>query len=93
MARVFKVEGKWALSADALQWILCRYRGGDRYGVAFVSTTKDILARCMREKGVEPHTAEKLLGGLPATFKEFKASQEAFWGHGWPIHHSKRTTE
>jgi hypothetical protein len=93
MARVFEVEGKWTLSADAVQWILYRNRSGARDGVAFVSTTKDILARCMREKGVEPHTAEKLLGGLPATFKEWKASQEASWGHGWPIHHSKRTTE
>ena len=40
--------------------------------VSFVHSTRDILARCMREKGVEPGTAAQLLSGLPETFDQWK---------------------
>jgi len=36
--------------------------------VSFVRSTKDILARCMREKGVDEGTAAVLLAGLPDIF-------------------------
>ena len=39
-----------ALGADEHQWIL--YRAGK--AVSFVHSTKLILARCIREKGIEP---------------------------------------
>ena len=39
--------------------------------VAFVRSTKEILARCMRDKGTPPEDAQRLLDGLPATFDEW----------------------
>ncbi len=57
--RVFAIEGEWALASDGLQWMLMRHRKGrDPWrAVSFVSSSKDVLARCMREKGVEPGIA------------------------------------
>ena len=54
---VFAISGDWALGADSLQWILYRRkskRTGKWGAVSFVSSTRDILARCMREKGCPP---------------------------------------
>jgi hypothetical protein len=45
--------------------------------ISFVSSTKDILARCLREKGCPPEDAEQLLAGLPATFEQWRRSQAA----------------
>ena len=45
--------------------------------VSFVRSTRDILARCMREKGCNLPTANLLLAGLPDTFDEWKALQHA----------------
>ena len=78
--RQFKVEGNWALAADNLQWVLQRKNGDAWAGVSFVRSTKDILARCMREKGMEPLIAERLLDGLPDTFEEWKSSMEGLPG-------------
>jgi len=69
--RQFAISGRWALAADSLQWMLQR-RGGHQWkSVSFVSSTKDILDRCMREKGCPPADAERLLVGLPSTFEEW----------------------
>jgi hypothetical protein len=69
---VFAVQNDWAVASDGCQWILCRRRvdKGKLYWkpVSFVRSTKDILARCMREKGVDETTAAVLLAGLPDTF-------------------------
>ena len=46
-------------------------------GVSFVRSTKDVLARCMREKGTPPDDQRRLLDGLSATFDEWL---EAFHG-------------
>src|SRR5262249_25060613 len=62
---------RWALAADSLQWMLQRRAGQQWQSVSFVSSTKDILARCMREKGCPPADAERLLAGLPSTFEEW----------------------
>jgi hypothetical protein len=43
--------------------------------LSFVHSSRDILARCMREKGVDVDTASQLLAGLPNTFDEWKAHQ------------------
>jgi hypothetical protein len=56
----------WAVASDGIQWIL-RHNGRP---VSFVHSTKDVLARCMNEKGVHPETAGELLKGLPRTFNE-----------------------
>src|SRR5262249_42510153 len=69
--RQFAISGRWALAADSLQWMLQR-RGGQQWkSVSFVSSTRDILARCMREKGCPSADAERLLAGLPSTFEEW----------------------
>ena len=77
MDRVFVVAGEWAVGSDGIQWMLMRRRTRHHvpfwHPVSFVRSTKDILARCMREKGVGDATARLLLSGLPDTFYEWKA--------------------
>jgi hypothetical protein len=67
---VMQINEGWALGSDPLQWILLRRRKGPQswYGVSFVSTTKEILARCMGEKGIPPDDAKRALDTLPDTF-------------------------
>ena len=60
--------GDWALGADVLQWVL--YREGR--ALSFVSSEKDILARCMREKGCPEREQLILLAGLPETFRGWR---------------------
>ena len=57
------------LASDGIQWMLCR--GDADHPVSFVRSTREVLARCMREKGVEAEDAAALLAGLPATFDEW----------------------
>jgi hypothetical protein len=81
----FAVSGSWALAADSLQWMLQRrYGHGTQVGwksISFVSSTKTILARCMREKDCPPEDAERLLAGLPDTFDEWmQASGRQLFG-------------
>ena len=64
---VFKINDRWTLAADKLQWILQRRGGGN---VSFVSSTRDMFARCMREKGVPASDAEAALARLPPTIAE-----------------------
>lgn len=76
--RVFAIEGDWSVASDGIQWSLC-CRCNDRgkvywRPVSFVRSTKDILARCMREKGVTANVASSLLSGLPDTFDQWRAS-------------------
>lgn len=73
---IYQINDDWALSADHLQWILQRRRtgaGGWR-DMAFVSSTREILARVMREKGVPSIDAELVLRRLPDTFKAWQES-------------------
>jgi hypothetical protein len=73
--RQFAISGKWALAADRLQWMVQRRhmsKGQVKWqSVSFVASTRDVLARCLPEKGCPPADAERLLAGLPATFKEW----------------------
>jgi hypothetical protein len=65
--RQFAISGNWALGADGLQWILYRRRSEKRGGweaLSFVRTSRDILARCMREKGCPDADSAVLLAGL-----------------------------
>jgi hypothetical protein len=78
--RVFAIAGDWAIASDGIQWILQRRRMSGQKGwrpVSFVRSEKVILARCMREKGVDVDTASLLLAGLPDTFDQWKTSQSA----------------
>jgi hypothetical protein len=71
--RIIIASGDWAVASDGIQWILCKARKGASpwYGVSFVRSTKEILARCMREKGTPPDDATRLLAGLPDCFDEW----------------------
>jgi hypothetical protein len=71
--RQFAVSGRWALASDGIQWILRRHCEGKRpwRPVSFVHSTRDVLARCMSEKGCPPEDAQRLLAGLPSTFDEW----------------------
>lgn len=73
--RVFATSGDWAVGADDLQWILLRKKGNQWRAVSFVRSTRDILARCMREKGVEAADSDLLLSGLPDSFDTWKSLQ------------------
>jgi hypothetical protein len=74
--RVFTIVGDWAVASDGIQWILLhRWKDGRWRGLSFVRSTRDILARCTREKGVDNGTAAQLLSGLPETFNQWKAAQ------------------
>ena len=79
--RQFAVSGDWALGADPLQWILYKRRSktnGGWYGVSFVSSTRSVLERCMREKGCPELDRAVLLAGLPPSFQEWsRASQSS----------------
>jgi hypothetical protein len=74
--RIIIATDKWAVASDGLQWMLMqrqtRKSGPFWQPLSFVRSTKDILARCMREKGVAADAAEKLLAGLPETFDQWK---------------------
>jgi hypothetical protein len=82
----FVTAHDWALASDGMQWILLHNHRQDGTGrwqaVSFVHSSRDILARCMREKGCPTEDARDLLKGLPLTFNEWwlAASQRASTG-------------
>ena len=82
--RQFAISGKWALAADRLQWMVQRqylHRGEIKWqSVSFVSSTKDVLARCLSEKGCPPEDAERLLADLPSTFKQWLNARARTYG-------------
>jgi hypothetical protein len=89
--RIFAIEGRWAMASDGHQWMLMRRRPHSASGwapLSFVRSTRDILARCMREKGVSEATSLKLLAGLPDTFDEWKTHRTL--DGGFPVHHLSR---
>jgi hypothetical protein len=75
-----RLNEDFALGSDGLQWILLRRhpRQGksDTWdGVSFVRSTKEILLRCMREKGCFPDgTAAKAIEAMPDSFDAWKAA-------------------
>ena len=71
METMFLTSSGWALASDGIQWILQRRYNDQRKSVAFVRSSRDILARVMNEKGVAPETASELLETLPSTFTEW----------------------
>jgi hypothetical protein len=71
METEFITSSGWALASDGIQWILQRRYDGQQKSVAFVRSSRGILARVMNEKGVAPKTASELLETLPPTFNEW----------------------
>ena len=78
MDRIIREADGWALGSDGIQWMLMRRKGPtDWRSVSFVRSTRDILDRCMREKGVGDAAARFLLEGLPDTFDQWKSTVAA----------------
>jgi hypothetical protein len=71
MENLITTSSGWALASDENQWILERKYRNRFQPVAFVRSSKDILARCMSEAGVSSDTAHELLKDLPPTFGEW----------------------
>lgn len=75
-----RLNDRFALGADDLQWILCRLhkrcgRPDTWDAISFVSSTKNILLRCIREAGCIPDgTGPDALDTLPPTFGAWKAA-------------------
>jgi hypothetical protein len=77
------VSGQWALGADNLQWILYtaqKSKTAPWVAMSFVSSSRDILERCMREKDTPEDDREVLLAGLPPSFEEWKETSLSFSG-------------
>lgn len=74
---LFDLAPGWALGCDRHQWTLLRAR--QRHAevvwqpVAYVGSTKSVLRRCVREKGVQP-TSDALvsLDALPEHFLDWR---------------------
>ena len=60
----------WAVGTDGIQWILRRQEGARWRDVSFVRTTKDILERCMEEKGCPPRAIHSLLEATQSRFED-----------------------
>ena len=73
---LFELSATAAVGADELQWIVYRRAGRGWNGVSFVRSTKAILERCIRQKGVDvtPEGRAKL-DALPASFDLWKAAR------------------
>jgi hypothetical protein len=67
--RQIVARGRWAIATDGAQWILRRRRGDRWQNLSFVRTTRDVLARCMRENGARPDEMV-LLARLPDRFQD-----------------------
>jgi hypothetical protein len=70
------------LSVDGLQWILNRSSLNKATGelnwtpIAFVSSSRDILLRCIMESGLDDGTAASATASLP-TFAAFQAARNS----------------
>jgi hypothetical protein len=76
--RIIREIEDWALASDGVQWELLRRMGEKNWrAVSFVRSTRDILERCMREKGVGAAQARFMLDGLPDTYDQYKIAVSA----------------
>ena len=81
----------WRLAADELQWIVehgyPRRDGGVKWnGVAFVTSTKAILLRVLREKGALIDTkGGAALAALPDSFRAWHEANSALHSGGIPL--------
>jgi len=68
--KILAVAGKWAIATDAIQCILLVRQGKQWRTLAFVRSTIDILARCMREKDCPPEASASLLEAASIRFSD-----------------------
>jgi hypothetical protein len=66
--------GKWAIADDGYQWIVQRRRGDQWHAISFVRSTKNVLARCLREVGATLAETMALLASLPDRHKTCPAA-------------------
>lgn len=67
-----RLNDRWALAYDDLQWIVQRRAGREWKAWSFIATEKRILERVLREDGVKPTPeAERALRCLPDSFEEW----------------------
>jgi hypothetical protein len=87
-------SGNWAVANDGAQWVLWKARKGNSqwYAVSFVRSTKEVLARCMREKGTPGDVAARLLAALPDRFGHEHVSAALIQHSTKPVVSSRRTT-
>ena len=80
-----RLNDRWALAYDRLQWIIQRRGSFDKRsgkyrwsGQSFISSNRDILILTLREKGIvpDPGKMEAVLA-LPYTFKEWLSERQA----------------
>jgi len=78
-----RLNERLGLSADGLQWILNRSSLNKATGelnwtpIAFVSSSRDILLRCIMESGLDDGTAASATASLPTTFAAFQAARNS----------------
>ena len=79
--QLIRLNAKWALAYDPAQWIVQRRshpaKGGQPAGwsgVSFIGSNKDILWRCLDERGIDvTPEARAYIDAMPFTFKEWIA--------------------
>ncbi len=85
--QLIRLNEKWMLATDeTVQWILQRRSAppkGDRpagwSGVSFITSNKDILWRCIDERGIDvTPEARTYIDAMPFTFKEWLALRRAW---------------
>ena len=80
-----RLSDRWALAYDRNQWIIqtCisprRDRQGDQWrGVSFIGSNKDILWRCLEERGIDPTPeARAVIDAMPFRFLDWLAMPPA----------------
>ena len=73
-----RLSEKWMLAFDPAQWILQRREGAAWRGVSFIGSNKDILWRCLEERGIDPTPeARAVIDAMPFRFLDWLAMPPA----------------
>jgi hypothetical protein len=71
----YYVSENWAIASDGIQWILQKKSSDTGWkSITFIHTQRDILERCMRDKGVPEENRVELISSLPCTFNEWRGT-------------------
>ena len=74
--RFLYLNDTWALATDGLQWILQRKQGSKWRGVSFIASSKAVLRRVLREKGVTPtQEANRAVDALLESYSAWWAAE------------------
>jgi len=73
-----RLNDRWALAYDEAQWIIQRREGAAWRGVSFIGSNKDILWRCLEERGIDPTPeARAVIDAMPFRFLDWLAMPPA----------------